>query len=137
MRLGLHSLGWSTDVCLLSIIDLFSALHQGNLDRIEFEFGERSAAEYLGKSATSLYTVHLTLGTFKKDYGVVAWETDDSTPMTFAYHWSGISNMLHGIDCGNTPVEAANSVHASFEKQITNWQMRKQTPLHALNSAPR
>ena len=98
----------------LPTFDLFSALHQGNLDRIEYEFGERAAAEYLGNSATSIYTVHLTLGTLKKDYGIVAWETDDTTPMTFAHHWSGISNILHDIDCGNTPVEAANSVHRKF-----------------------
>ena len=34
--------------------------------------------------------------------------------------------MLHGTDCGNTPVEAANRVHDSFEKQVRNWTMKKQ-----------
>ena len=34
--------------------------------------------------------------------------------------------MIHGTDCGSTPVEAANSVHAAFEQQLKNWAMKQQ-----------
>ena len=34
--------------------------------------------------------------------------------------------MIHGTDCGSTPVEAANSVHAAFEQQLKNWALKKQ-----------
>lgn len=110
----------------LPTFDLFSALHQGNLDRIEFEFGEKAAAEYLGNASSSVYTVRLPLATLKQDFGIMCWNPNDEAIMTFAYHWSGISNMVHGTDCGNTPVEAANRVHDSFEKQVRNWTMKKQ-----------
>ena len=46
----------------LPSFDLFSVLHQGNLDRIEFEFGEKDAADYLGNASRSPYTVRLLHG---------------------------------------------------------------------------
>ena len=110
----------------LPSFDLFSVLHQGNLDRIEFEFGEKHAADYLGNASRSPFTVRLPLATLKEDFGIVCWNPDDTAIMSFAHHWFGISNMVHGTDCGNTPVEAANSVHDSFEKQVRNWTMKKQ-----------
>jgi len=115
---------WITNRRLPSF-DLFSVLHQGNLDRIEHDFGEKAAAEYLGNASTSVYTVRSPLWKLKQDYGLVCWNPDNDTVMTFALHWSGLSNMCHGYDCGSTPVEAANSVHNSFEKQVKNWTMKK------------
>ena len=110
----------------LPSFDLFSTLHQGVLDRIEFEFGEKAAADYLGNHPSSPYSVRLPLSCLKRDYGIICANPDEDALMTFAFHWSGLSNMRHGTDCGNTPVEAANRVHDSFEKQVRNWIMKKQ-----------
>ena len=123
-----HS-GWITSSWItnrrLPSFDLFSVLHQGNLDRIEHDFGEKAAADYLGNASTSVYTVRKPLWKLKQDYGLVCWNPDENAVMTFALHWSGLSNMCHGYDCGSTPVEAANSVHNTFEKQVKNWTMKK------------
>ena len=110
----------------LPTLDLFSEKHQANLGRIQYEFGEVAAAMYLGNGSDSYYTKRLPVDILERDCGMVFWNPDRNYELSFAYHWSRISNMIHGTDCGSTPVEAANSVHAAFEQQLKNWAMKQQ-----------
>ena len=97
---GLDHQSWITNR-RLPTLDLFSEFHQANLDRIQYEFGEVAAAKYLGNGNDSYYTKRLPVDTLERDYCMVCWKPDRKYELSFAYRWSGKSNMIHGTDCGS------------------------------------
>ena len=68
-------------------LDSCSEIQQANLDRIQHEFGEIAAAEYLGNSNDSYYTERRPVDILVPEYGMVRWNPDRKYELSFAYNW--------------------------------------------------
>jgi len=98
----------------LPTVDLYSAIWEGWLRRLE-QKGEVRLAEYLGPGGHEFYTTRVSVKTLREVYGIVAQNDDVQAELLFSPHWSGVSGISPGSDCGDQPQEA---FHSPWKKQL-------------------
>ena len=119
----------------LPTLDVFSEIYQAHVDRIEYEFGEVAAAKKLGNNSDSCYTKRLSVDVPERAYSTVCWNPDRKYELSFAYHRSGISNMIQGTDCGSTPVRTTFLLSARSRPSVANWPaVAQRRPRHSNRS---
>ena len=99
----------------LPTLDLYSQLWGGCLKRLRHILKEPLAADYLGAEGHATYTLRKTCAELWEKYGLRTVEDDSEVEMLFSPHWSGLSGILHGTDCGDQPQEA---MHSPWEEQL-------------------
>ncbi len=95
-------------------IDLYSELWRGVLTKLECE-GESVAVEYLGPGGHAVYTEELTVADLRSKYNVRAVNPQGGAKLLFSSHWSGLTGILRGTDCGD---QAQEAFHSPWQAQL-------------------
>ena len=98
----------------LPTVDLYSALWQGVLDKLAAR-GEEVAVEYLGYGGHSAYTEKVSVGALRATYNIQSVSDDPEATLLFSSHWSGITGIMRGTDCGDQALEA---FHSPWQTQL-------------------